>query len=150
MKHFLCVSIFFLIMLSDISYGGIAKSLFFSGISCALYEVFFYRHRPQSRFKVNFKLMKYLVWLLKEVFLSAIIMSKIILLGKSVKPLIKNISTNMSQLSNVKYANSITLTPGTITLEMGDKSFVVHSVTSEHYKDLKDGKMERKINKIEE
>ena len=52
MKHFLCVSIFFLIMLSDISYGGIAKSLFFSGISCALYEVFFYRHRPQSRFKV--------------------------------------------------------------------------------------------------
>ena len=150
MKHFLCVSIFFLVMLSDIRYGGIAKSLFFAGVSSALYEVFFHRNRPKSRFKINLKLMKYLSWLLKEVFLSAIMMSKIILLGKSVKPVIKKISADMSQLSSVKYANSITLTPGTITLEMEDKSLVVHSVTSEHYKYLKDGNMEQEINKIEE
>ncbi len=150
MKHFLCVSIFFLIMLSDISVEAVVKACVFAGVSCGLYGVFFHRHRPQSRFKINIKLVKYLTWLLKEVFLSAIVMSKIILLGKTVRPVIKTISSNMSQLSNVKYANSITLTPGTVTLELGDKKLVVHSVTSEHYKYLKSGDMEREINKIEE
>lgn len=137
-------------MLSEATLGAVLKAVSFSAISCFLYGIFFHRHRPQSRFKINIKLFRYLIWLLKEVFLSAIVMSKIILLRKNVRPVIKDISANMTQLAKVKYANSITLTPGTITLELGSKNLIVHSITSEHYKYLKEGKMEEEINKTQE
>ncbi len=51
----------------------------------------------------------------------------------------------------VTYANSITLTPGTVTIAAGPKEFVVHAVTTEISGDLKvlGGEMERRVRWVE-
>lgn len=42
-------------------------------------------------------------------------------------------------------ANSITLTPGTLTIDVGNREFVVHSLTTGSRRDLLDGALERAV-----
>ena len=48
-------------------------------------------------------------------------------------------------LSTTLYANSITLTPGTLTADVQPGHFLVHSLSSESIDDLREGDMERRI-----
>lgn len=43
------------------------------------------------------------------------------------------------------YANSITLTPGTLTTDVCDGHFMIHAVTREGLDELREGEMERRI-----
>ena len=54
-----------------------------------------------------------------------------------------------SDLGRVIYGNSITLTPGTVTTEMGSKTIEVHSLTSESEQELRSGKMAQRIRALE-
>ncbi len=47
------------------------------------------------------------------------------------------------------YANSITLTPGTVTVEAGDREFLVHALTDEAAADLESGEMHKRVKKVE-
>ena len=47
------------------------------------------------------------------------------------------------------YANSITLTPGTITLDVQDDKFLVHALTDEAAADLDSGEMDRRVSDME-
>ena len=83
------------------------------------------------KFQMNLlSFIKYCFWLMKEILKSNITVSKTIL-----SPQIK-IKQNMfnapltprSEAAQVIFANSITLTPGTITVETEEKSLLVHSL----------------------
>ncbi len=83
------------------------------------------------KFQMNiFSLITYCFWLIKEILRSNIAVAKTIL-----SPQIK-ITQNMfdvplspkSEAAQVIFANSITLTPGTITVETEKKSLLVHSL----------------------
>ncbi|UPM43882.1 monovalent cation/H+ antiporter subunit E [Halocatena salina] len=50
-----------------------------------------------------------------------------------------------STLSITTYANSITLTPGTLTVNVSQRRFTVHSLTSTTREDLLDGALERAV-----
>lgn len=50
-----------------------------------------------------------------------------------------------SNLQKTLYANSITLTPGTLTTDVKDDHFMVHGLSEEGIADLKEGEMERQI-----
>ena len=54
-----------------------------------------------------------------------------------------------SDLGRVIYGNSITLTPGTVTTEIGSKTIEVHSLTSESEQELRSGKMAQRIRALE-
>ena len=56
-----------------------------------------------------------------------------------------------SDLATVIYANSITLTPGTVTVRVDPerKEFLVHALTEEAEKSLLDGAMESRVRKLE-
>ena len=58
-------------------------------------------------------------------------------------------ASQKSDLGKVLFANSITLTPGTVTIETEDKSFLVHAlnVTESSISDLK--YMDEKVTSIE-
>lgn len=43
------------------------------------------------------------------------------------------------------YANSITLTPGTLTTDVRDDYFLIHALSQDGVDDLRDGEMERRI-----
>ncbi|MEM9278615.1 MAG: Na+/H+ antiporter subunit E [Pseudomonadota bacterium] len=84
------------------------------------------------------ELAKYLFWLLVEIAKSNWAVSKIILSGKT--PDRTNLFwapiSQKTDMCQVIYANSITLTPGTISVETEGEHFLVHAI------DFKDGDME--------
>lgn len=48
------------------------------------------------------------------------------------------------------FANSITLTPGTVTLEVGEDEFLVHALTDAFAEDLRAGEMHRRCLALEQ
>ena len=49
----------------------------------------------------------------------------------------------------VALANSITLTPGTITIDVNEDEFIIHAVAIELAEGLMGGEMQRRIKEIE-
>ena len=47
------------------------------------------------------------------------------------------------------YANSITLTPGTISVEVGRDEFLVHALTQSSARELATGEMDRRVTEFE-
>ena len=58
-------------------------------------------------------------------------------------------STQASNLAKVIYANSITLTPGTISIDLNDSEIEVHSLSETGVSGLKTGVMDKKITNAE-
>ena len=58
-------------------------------------------------------------------------------------------STQASNLAKVIYANSITLTPGTISIDLDGSEIEVHSLSETGVDGLKTGVMDKKITKSE-
>lgn len=58
-------------------------------------------------------------------------------------------ASQQSDMGKVIYANSITLTPGTVALDLKADTIVVHSLTREGLEDLQTGEMDRQISLLE-
>ncbi len=52
-------------------------------------------------------------------------------------------------MGRVVYANSITLTPGTVTVDMVGDLLEVHALTREAATDLAGGSMDRRVTRVE-
>lgn len=76
---------------------------------------------------------------------SRIAWRKHLLLQPELEP-IKTIQDN--ELGTVIYANSITLTPGTVTLSVEGGHLLVHSLDYDFMNALQEGEMDRKIKKV--
>jgi len=53
-----------------------------------------------------------------------------------------------SKLEKTLYANSITLTPGTLTTDVHEDHFLVHALSEEGIRELEEGEMERRIRRL--
>ncbi|MFN0300309.1 MAG: Na+/H+ antiporter subunit E [Burkholderiales bacterium] len=49
----------------------------------------------------------------------------------------------------VVHANSITLTPGTLTVDIAEGEFLVHALTREGASGLADSEMDRRVTRLE-
>jgi len=98
-------------------------------------------------FHLSFRLAKYYIYLGKEILLSNINVIKCILSPKkSISPCIITLPVDQkTDLGKVIYANSITLTPGTVTLELSGEKIKVHALSQETADDLQTGAMSRAI-----
>ena len=95
------------------------------------------------------RLIQYTLWLIKEILISNITTAKVIL-SKSEEP--ELFSVKASQKTNegkVTYANSITLTPGTVTTQIKDNIFEVHALTKEFGDDVRSSDMDRMVTWLE-
>ncbi|MEO8740222.1 MAG: Na+/H+ antiporter subunit E, partial [Casimicrobiaceae bacterium] len=94
----------------------------------------------------------YWPWLLKEIAKSAWGVSKAIVHPRlPISPtMIRFRPSQRSVLGLVAHANSITLTPGTITIEAKDGEFLVHSLTRDGAQGVVDSEMDRRITKMEQ
>ncbi|MES2214926.1 MAG: Na+/H+ antiporter subunit E [Pseudomonadota bacterium] len=94
---------------------------------------------------INF--IRYSLWLLAEIAKSSIGVTKLIFTRPlSITPTVSWISTTQeSEVARVIFANSITLTPGTITISLEENRLLVHSLTKEGIEDLQNGAMDSKI-----
>jgi len=87
----------------------------------------------------------YFPWLLKEIVVSNIVVSKAILFG-NVRPQILTVTADQADaLGKVVYANSITLTPGTVTIAEHGGQLVVHALMDDTAEGLASGDMNNRV-----
>jgi multicomponent Na+:H+ antiporter subunit E len=93
----------------------------------------------------------YWPWLLKEIVKSGWQVARIILDPRlPVSPaLVRFKPSQSSTVGLVTHANSITLTPGTITVEADRDAFLVHALTSEGAAGLEGSEMDRRVCRLE-
>lgn len=108
--------------------------------------------RPQINPKTIFRGGLYLVHLVVAVFIANIEVAKIVLQPKMpISPgIVKFRSKAKKDLTKVALANSITLTPGTLTIDIEDDIFIIHCLTRANADDVVDWGMEKKLLALEE
>ena len=95
------------------------------------------------------RLLNYLMWLFKEILKSNVITAKVIINGK-VEPEIFTVkSSQVTDVAKVTYANSITLTPGTVTTKIQKDVFEVHALNSDFGNDVRTNEMDKKVTWLE-
>jgi multicomponent Na+:H+ antiporter subunit E len=93
----------------------------------------------------------YWPWLIKEIALAGWQVTRIILHPRlPISPtLVRFRPSQQSTVGLVTHANSITLTPGTITVEAGRDEFQVHALTREGAQAAVDSEMDRRVCRLE-
>lgn len=92
----------------------------------------------------------YAVWLFFQIPPAAIAIARTVITpGRSPQPAVITFDTGLrSPTARTILANSITLVPGTMTLDVFGPTFVVHAFDPEHAGDLIDGSLQRRIARI--
>ena len=95
------------------------------------------------------RLLNYLIWLFKEILKSNLGTAKVIINGK-VEPETFTVKTSqVTDVAKVTYANSITLTPGTVTTKIQKGVFEVHALNSDFGNDVRTNEMDKKVTWLE-
>ena len=100
---------------------------------------------------LTLKIPAYHVWLIKEIVLANLLVVKHIWLGnESISPAFATITASQkTEIGRVIYANSITLTPGTVTVTLEGDQFMVHALLEKSIKDLESGEMDCRVTQLE-
>ena len=95
------------------------------------------------------RLPMYTVWLFKEIIKANIDTAKIIILNNPDPQNFRVKSSQKTEAGKVTYANSITLTPGTVTTLLDGDILEVHALSSDMADDVKSGAMDKKVSWLE-
>lgn len=124
-------------------------------LSCLLVTVLAIQLKIYSkghhRLKINLRLPMYLPWLLKEIIKSNIHVARCILhpqLPIQPQTLTKKPSQKTSAALAV-HANSITLTPATISVDISDQEIFIHALTDISAQGIIDGDIDKQVSKLE-
>ena len=91
----------------------------------------------------------YTIWLFKEIIKANIDTAKIIILNNPNPQNFRVKSTQKTEAGKVMYANSITLTPGTVTTQLDEDVLEVHALTAKMAEDVKSGQMDKMVTWLE-
>jgi multicomponent Na+:H+ antiporter subunit E len=97
------------------------------------------------------RLWMYIPWLLKEILVANVVVAKIILSpNMKISPrMVVFHGTQRTDLGRVLYANSITLTPGTITTGVEGQEFQIHALTAADLETNEEDEMDRRCSWVE-
>lgn len=92
-------------------------------------------------------LLRFWMFLVREVIVANIdVIKRIFRPGKNISPQLFELPlTQKSDLSRVIYANAITMTPGTVSVNLDKKTITVHTLSIEAADELRSGRMARAI-----
>ena len=101
--------------------------------------------------ELSLRALLYAPWLMLEIFKSNIDVARRILSPSlPISPRMLRVkATQRGDLGQVIYANSITLTPGTVSVEMEGSEITVHALTREAAEGLLAGEMDRRVTRVE-
>lgn len=136
--------------------GQFTAFLLGAGLASAIAVVLFARRmgvidREGIPLHLGLRALTYWPWLAREIVKSAWGVARIILRPRlSISPeFVRVRPTQRTTIGRVTYANSITLTPGTITIEADGDEFLVHALTRAAAADLAGGEMDRRVTRAE-
>ena len=103
---------------------------------------------PTAVFTPSF--LTYLPWLAWQIALSNWAVVKVILSPSQVDPQLVIVDpTQQSWAGRALHANSITLTPGTVSVRMYDEDIIVHALTPEFGADVLEGAIDDRVTALE-
>ena len=93
----------------------------------------------------------YAAWLSREVIVSALDVSRRVLdPALPIQPRVVRLPlAQRTDAGRAVYANSITLTPGTVSIDLGDDFVLVHALTADGASALEAGEMNRRVAALE-
>ena len=150
---------FLILFITWVIFSGVIDLFHLSlgGISCAivtwLSSDFLFRNDCKgigTRFVEAGRFLLYCFWLLWQIILANIHVLKLALASNNqeMRPQMVRFRTSLhSEFARYVFANSITLTPGTVTLSVEGDKFVVHAI-SQKVADELPGEMEKRVAKI--
>lgn len=123
-------------------------SVLFVAILCRQMDVVDGESQPLD---LTFTIPAYWLWLIKEVVVANIAVARCVWQGAgSIRPsVIKVTAHQKTDLGIVIYANSITLTPGTVSMDLEGNEITVHALTRESAAGVQTGEMDRRVCKVE-
>jgi len=109
----------------------------------------FYLHRDVT-LRFVLRLPGFLLWLAWQVFVSALgVVRKVWSPRLRLRPIVDEVpAQGLPELAQVVYANAITQTPGTLTLDVDDDRILVHSLDAAGIDELQNGAMLRQIRRL--
>lgn len=153
-----CVLMFLILFVHWVIWSGMLDAFHLSlgVISCAIvtfmsHDFLFQREKfTWSAVSEAFRFIAYIPWLMYQIVLSNIHVAKIVLNPEMpIDPkFVWYDCTLKKDISQVTLANSITLTPGTITTEITDGRYYVHCLDQKVADDLMAGDMEKRVARI--
>lgn len=101
---------------------------------------------------VSARFVLYLPWLMKEIFVANVAVARIILAPRMVisPRIVVFHGSQQTDLGRVIYANSITLTPGTITIGVDGHDFEIHALTAADLETNEEDEMDRRCTWVEQ
>jgi multicomponent Na+:H+ antiporter subunit E len=137
-------------------WSGFFKPLIlgFGVLSCTLVMIAAYRMHffDTDLFSLRFsaRLFRFWAWLGGEIVRSSIEVTRIVLDPKlPIKPTVVEFdATSEHPVDLAILGNSITLTPGTLTLSIDDRHFTVHALTQNGGRDIEGGEMNHRVSKL--
>ena len=92
----------------------------------------------------------YWPWLMAEIGKANIDVARRILTpGRSISPTLLRVrATQRTDLGRVIFANSITLTPGTVSVDVGEGEILVHALSRDGADELAQGEMDRRVTRM--
>ena len=147
-----------LLMVAWVLWSGYLKPLLLGlGVFSSLLVVYL-AHRMQlqnnhfleGRFLL--RILGYWGWLAREVWRSSLEVTRVVLSPKlPISPTVAEFDTRCKLISDQAIlGNSITLTPGTLTLQIVDGHFVVHALTEAGARAIVNGEMDRRVAALRE
>lgn len=126
---------------------GIASAVLVVAISRRMDVV----DQESQPFHLTPRLPMYWAWLTPQVIKSNLAVTRRIWSpGKSISPeMVRLRISQETALGKVIYANSITLTPGTVTLSIEGDEILVHALAHEDSLPLEEGEMDRRVRDLE-
>ena len=114
-------------------------------------DLFMYESKSSNRLATGGRFLLYVPWLLYQIVLSTLHVTFLALHPKmkdQIDPTIVTFKTKLkTDIARVALANSITLTPGTITIRIEDQIFYVHAISRKAAAGLP-GEMEDRLAKV--
>jgi multicomponent Na+:H+ antiporter subunit E len=104
----------------------------------------------QKRAASGVRMLRYVAWLIGQIISSSIHVTKLVWSNpKNLSPSLAKVSVKeVPEKVRVLYANSITLTPGTLSVDLKDDEITVHALQQQSIEELQKGEMENKITSI--
>ena len=122
---------------------GVASSVFTVVLALRM-EVIDHESHPMH---LTRELPRFWVFLSREVILANLdVVRRILTPGKSYSPQLRQLPLpQRTELGQVIYANAITLTPGTVTVQLNTDNVRIHALSREAAEDLQTGRMAQAI-----
>ena len=108
-------------------------------------DLFTFGTGARSSFRIG-RFALYVPWLLWEIFQASLHVTWLVVRPSGIRSRVIRFQTCLqNQVAKVVLGNSITLTPGTITVDIEGDQFTVHALSDTAAESLLDGDMERRV-----